>query len=76
MTNNAKDGKHRYRKTPRREIEESDADDMLSPSEMAKTKRTQRRRSTRSSDGLERRTFNQESPVRPNGKSKPLVIEE
>ncbi|KAF7889274.1 uncharacterized protein EAF01_010767 [Botrytis porri] len=65
-----KDGKPRYKKTPRRETEDSDADDMLSPSEMVKTKRAQRRRSTRSSDGrAEARTINnQESPVQPREK--------
>ncbi|KAF7891284.1 uncharacterized protein EAF02_001609 [Botrytis sinoallii] len=64
------DGKPRYKKTPRRETEDSDADDMLSPSEMVKIKRAQRRRSTRSSDGrTEVRTIeSQESPVRPHEK--------
>ncbi|KAF7924993.1 uncharacterized protein EAE98_007081 [Botrytis deweyae] len=64
------DGKPRYKKTPRRETEDSDADDMLSPSEIVKTKRAQRRKSTRSSDGrAEVRTIDsQESPVRPHEK--------
>ncbi|KAM0155040.1 hypothetical protein ACHAQE_006941 [Botrytis cinerea] len=78
-TDNLKDGKPRYRKTPRNETEDSDADDMLSPSELVKTKRAQRRRSTRSSD--ERTEVgvidSRESPVRPRGKrSKTLAIKE
>ncbi|KAF7950228.1 hypothetical protein EAE96_007519 [Botrytis aclada] len=43
-----KDGKPRYKKSPGREAEDSDADDTLSPSGMVKTKRARRRRSTRS----------------------------
>ncbi|TGO22613.1 hypothetical protein BPAE_0161g00180 [Botrytis paeoniae] len=63
-------GRRRYKKLPRRQTEDSDADDMLSPSEMVKTKRARRRRSTRSSDGrAEVRTIDsQESPVRPREK--------
>ncbi|TEY73423.1 hypothetical protein BOTCAL_0078g00160 [Botryotinia calthae] len=74
-----KDGKPRYKKTPRNETEDSDADDMLSPSEMVKTKRAQRRRSTRSSDGRTEVGMidSQESPVRPRGKrSKTPAIKE
>ncbi|KAI9650553.1 hypothetical protein NHQ30_000570 [Ciborinia camelliae] len=74
-----KNGKPRYKKTPRREAEDSDADDMLSPSEMVKVKRTQRRRSTKSPDGRAETGMasSQESPVRPGRqKSKPLATEE
>ncbi|QSZ36287.1 hypothetical protein DSL72_007413 [Monilinia vaccinii-corymbosi] len=46
-----KKGKPRYKKTPRKEVEDSDADDMLSSSEMAKTKLAKTKRSTRSSAG-------------------------
>ncbi|KAF7861838.1 hypothetical protein EAF04_007720 [Stromatinia cepivora] len=73
-----KNGKPRYKKTPRKEVEDSDADDILSPSEMAKTARARKRRYTRSSDGAEARmTGSQESPVRTGAKrSKTPVIEE
>ncbi|TGO49690.1 hypothetical protein BCON_0203g00010 [Botryotinia convoluta] len=70
--------KPRYKKTPRKETEDSDADEMLSPSEVVKTKRAQRRRSTRSLDGRAevRMIDSQETPVRPRGKrSKTLAIE-
>ncbi|KAJ8062987.1 hypothetical protein OCU04_008232 [Sclerotinia nivalis] len=73
-----KNGKPRYKKTPRKEAEDSDANDILSPSEITKTARAQRRRYTRSSDGAEvRMTGSQESPVRPGARrSKTPVIEE
>ncbi|KAK6599063.1 hypothetical protein H4I96_08267 [Botrytis cinerea] len=79
IQSHGKDGKPRYKKTPRNETEDSDADDMLSPSELVKTKRAQRRRSTRSSDErTEVRVIDsRESPVRPRGKrSKTLAIKE
>ncbi|EDN99548.1 predicted protein [Sclerotinia sclerotiorum 1980 UF-70] len=71
-------GKRRYKKTPRNEAEDSDADDILSPSEITKTARAQRRRYTRSSDRAEARMTNsQESPVRRGARrSKTPVIEE
>lgn len=49
MANNPKYGKPRYKKAPRKEVENSDADDMLSPPEVARTKRNQSRKFTRSS---------------------------
>ncbi|KAF5870578.1 putative zinc finger protein 470 protein [Botrytis fragariae] len=73
------DGQPRYKKTPRRETEDSDADDMLSPSETVKTKRAQRRRSTRSSDRRAevRIIDSQEALVRSRGKrSKTPAIDE
>ncbi|ESZ92421.1 hypothetical protein SBOR_7180 [Sclerotinia borealis F-4128] len=54
VTDDSKAGKSRYKKTPSRETEGSDADDMLSPSEMVKVNRAQRR-TTRSSNGAEMR---------------------
>lgn len=77
--NNLEDGKPRYKKTPRKDTEDSDADEMLSPSEVVKTKRAQRRRSTRSLDGRAevRMIDRQETPVRPRGRrSKTPAIEE
>ncbi|TGO36696.1 hypothetical protein BHYA_0117g00200 [Botrytis hyacinthi] len=70
IQNNDKDGKPRYKKAPRKKTEDSDADEMLSPSEVVKTKRAQRRRSTRSLDGRAemRMIDSQETPVRPRGK--------
>ncbi|KAF7941834.1 uncharacterized protein EAE97_006671 [Botrytis byssoidea] len=79
VQNNDRDGKPRYKKTPRKETEDSDADEMLSPSEMVKTKRAQRRRSTRSLDGRAevRMIDSQETPVRPRRKrSKTPATEE
>ncbi|KAB8293933.1 hypothetical protein EYC80_009406 [Monilinia laxa] len=64
----------RYKKAPRKEVEDSDADDVLSP-EIAKTKRTQSRKFTRSSDGRAEMRMNdiQESPVRPGRQPKKIL---
>lgn len=77
MTNNTKDGKPRYKKTPRREAEDSDEDDMLSPSEMAKSRSAQKRRSTRPSDSraVMKIYGSQKPPVR-SGRQRSKTIEE
>ncbi|TGO16690.1 hypothetical protein BTUL_0025g00450 [Botrytis tulipae] len=63
-------GKRCYKKASRREVDDSDADEILSPSELVKTKRAQRRTSTRSSDrrGEVGIIDSQEALVRPRGK--------